>query len=189
MSTTTREGTTGRAAVVSRALRLAFVLYLCVVGFGVFGPSPGDQLEQAGEELRKVEQEVRSIAPGDTADTPNGHLEADEWIFGDLDAEAVGNVAMFLPLGVLLPLLWPRWWMLSVPVGVALSGFIEVVQLLFLSWRSPSAGDVGWNSLGAVIGFGLWLPGSWCWRRLQGSSAHSRHGVDGTGCPADVPTA
>lgn len=145
-----------------RVLRLVFAVYLAVVAFGVFGPSPGDQLEEAGQRLRRVEQEVRAAAPGNSAVTaPAEHRHPETWIFGDLSAEDVGNIAMFLPLGVLLPLLWPRSWLLTVPAGVSFSAFIELVQLLFLSWRSPSLSDIRWNSLGVTIGFALWLAGSW----------------------------
>lgn len=45
------------------------------------------------------------------------------------------------------------------PRGWALSAGIELTQLLFLSWRSPSLTDIRWNSLGAVLGFSLWLAG------------------------------
>lgn len=149
---------------MKRCLRVVFVVYLAVVGYGVFGPSPGEKLEQAGHELRKVEQEVRAAAPGGASEeTPAEQRQPDRWIFGDLEAEDVGNIAMFVPFGVLFPLVWPRRRRWAIPAGVGLSGFIEAVQLVFLSWRSPSFVDVGWNSLGTVIGFGLWLVGSWCW--------------------------
>jgi len=60
-----------------RWLDLLFALYLAVVAFGVFGPSPGQSLDQAGQGAR----------------------------------------------------------------------------------RSPSLIDIRWNSLGAVLGFSLWLVG------------------------------
>lgn len=142
------------------------------MAFGVFGPSPGEEVEQAGAELRKVEQGLRSAASGgSTGNGSGGQGQSGEWIFGDLAAEEVGNVAMFVPLGALFPLLWPRRRWLTVPAGVALSGFIELVQLVFLSWRSPSLADVGWNSLGVVIGFVLWLAVSWCRRHVVRGSA------------------
>lgn len=153
----------------SRVLRLLFAGYLAVVAFGVFGPNPGDELEKAANQVRRAEREVRAVAPGRSSDTTAaGPRPPEEWVFGDLSAEDVGNIAMFLPFGLLLPLAWPRWRWFTVPAGVALSGFIELVQLIFLSWRSPSLGDVGWNSLGTAIGFGLWLAGSWWWRRKRG---------------------
>jgi glycopeptide antibiotics resistance protein len=44
-----------------------------------------------------------------------------------------------------------------VPIGVAASCAIELIQGAFLSWRSQSLVDVETNSLGTVIGFVLFL--------------------------------
>jgi len=72
---------------------------------------------------------------------------------------------MFVFWGVLFPVVLPRrrWW--AVPAGAALSGMIELIQLLFLSWRSPSLNDIGWNTFGAILGFILWLAASALWQR------------------------
>lgn len=154
---------------MKRALTVLFALYLCVVGYAVFGPNPGEKLDQAGAGLRKVERGVRLATPGGSPDGRPGDDDRppDRWIFGDLGAADVGNIVMFVPFGAVFPVVRPRRWWLAVPAGVALSGFIELFQLSFLSWRSPSLSDIGWNSLGAVIGFGLWWAGSWWWRRLR----------------------
>lgn len=151
------------------ALRWVFAAYLSVVAWGVFGPDPGEQVSRTGEGAHTLESEVRSVVPGggSTAGTEPGRGD-DKWVFGDLSAEDVGNVAMFVPFGVLFPLVWPRWRWWSVPAGVTLSAFIELTQLLFLSWRSPSLEDVAWNSVGACCGFALSLAGSWSWRRRPG---------------------
>lgn len=64
-----------------------------------------------------------------------------------------GNVAMFVPLGLLLPLA-TRWrWPIAAAVCVAASVGIEIVQLL--SGRSADIDDVLLNSLGAVLGAAL----------------------------------
>jgi glycopeptide antibiotics resistance protein len=70
-------------------------------------------------------------------------------------AGAAANVALFLPLGFLLPLLAPwfdRWWR-AVGAGFALSGAIELSQLAFPGVRRPDVNDVLMNTLGAAIGF------------------------------------
>jgi len=146
-------------------LRLVFAVYVVVVAFGVFGPNPGDEVNRVGDGLRQVEGEVRSAVPGSdpATDTPVGRRHGD-WLFGDLTAEDVGNIAMFMPFGVQFPLLWPRWRWWTVPAGVTVSALVELVQLGFLSWRDPSVGDVRWNGLGAVVGFALWLAGASWWR-------------------------
>jgi glycopeptide antibiotics resistance protein len=70
-------------------------------------------------------------------------------------AGAAGNVALFLPLGFLLPLLAPwfdRWWR-TVGAGFALSAAIELSQVAFPGVRRPDVNDVLMNTLGAAIGF------------------------------------
>ena len=70
--------------------------------------------------------------------------------------EAVANVVMFVPLGVLLPLTIGalagarRWW--AVAVGLGLSALIETCQLLFLPDRVPTLQDVAMNTLGTLVG-------------------------------------
>jgi glycopeptide antibiotics resistance protein len=73
-----------------------------------------------------------------------------------LDVEFAGNILMFVPLGVLAALLIGRhqWWLLLVS-GTALSGFIELCQLLFLPGRFPELRDILSNSLGFLIGAAL----------------------------------
>jgi len=77
-------------------------------------------------------------------------------------AEEVGNVAMFVPLGALFPLRFRRWAWWTVPVGVVVSGAIELTQRLFLDRRSPTLRDIWFNGVGTVIGFALWL----AWRTV-----------------------
>ena len=70
-------------------------------------------------------------------------------------AGAAANVALFLPLGFLLPLLTPwfdRWWR-TVGAGFALSAAIELSQVAFPGVRRPDVNDVLLNTLGAAIGF------------------------------------
>ena len=70
-------------------------------------------------------------------------------------AGAAANVALFLPLGFLLPLLAPwfdRWWR-TVGAGFALSAVIELSQVAFPGVRRPDVNDVLMNTLGAAIGF------------------------------------
>ena len=70
-------------------------------------------------------------------------------------AGAAANVALFLPLGFLLPLLVPwfdRWWR-TVGAGFALSAAIELSQVAFPGIRRPDVNDVLMNTLGAALGF------------------------------------
>lgn len=67
-----------------------------------------------------------------------------------------GNIILFLPLGFFPALLWrhPRWWK-SMLCGLCPSLFIEVVQ--FFIGRSSDINDILLNTLGALIGYWLFL--------------------------------
>lgn len=67
-----------------------------------------------------------------------------------------GNVAMFLPLGLLLTLLFrPPWWGLALAVLISVAA--ELGQLL-LPARTATPRDVVANGLGALLGAGVaWL--------------------------------
>jgi len=64
------------------------------------------------------------------------------------------NVALFTPLGVLLPLLWKKFrkWYVTIPIGFGTSLAIELVQLA-ISRGICDVDDFFANTLGAVIGF------------------------------------
>jgi glycopeptide antibiotics resistance protein len=70
--------------------------------------------------------------------------------------EFVLNVAFFMPVGFVAALLTrrhPVWvWAL---VGVAISGTIELVQLIALPGRHASLKDVVSNTLGLLLGVGV----------------------------------
>jgi glycopeptide antibiotics resistance protein len=69
----------------------------------------------------------------------------------------LGNIAIFLPIGFFIALLWrkPRWWK-SLFAGFATSFVIEFVQ--FFIGRSTDIDDIILNSAGALVGFWLfWL--------------------------------
>ena len=71
---------------------------------------------------------------------------------------AAGNVLLFFPLGILLPLVWRRlhFWG-AVQIAIALSVSIELVQYLSRAWinRTADVNDVVLNGLGACLGLAL----------------------------------
>ncbi len=79
--------------------------------------------------------------------------------FSDAEYDLTGNllnIALLVPLGFLLPLLWPEW---NKPIGVLLFGvafslLIEASQLLNI--RFTDIDDVLLNTLGAVLGLLLY---------------------------------
>lgn len=67
--------------------------------------------------------------------------------------EKSANVALFIPFGAATSLAYPnkQWWQ-NAALGIAVSGCMELGQLLFLHNRFSTLTDVVTNSSGAVIG-------------------------------------
>lgn len=82
-------------------------------------------------------------------------------LFHDYElADALTNVAVFVPLGVLLQLLLrrPRWWK-ALLTSAAVSLTIELLQLaaqkLLSGGHVADVNDFIWNTLGGVIGYAI----------------------------------
>jgi glycopeptide antibiotics resistance protein len=86
-----------------------------------------------------------------------GNLRDDDRALATL-AGAAGNVALFLPLGFLLPLLAPRLDRpgRTVAAGFLLSVAIELSQVAFPGVRRADVNDVLMNTLGTALGFLAW---------------------------------
>ena len=71
---------------------------------------------------------------------------------------ARGNVMLFFPLGILMPLVWRRlrFWS-GILIAIALSSSIELVQYFSRAWsnRNADVNDVLLNGLGALLGLAL----------------------------------
>lgn len=67
----------------------------------------------------------------------------------------LGNILVFVPFGIFLPLLWKTFRKFSslfwISIGIPL--FIEIIQLFI--GRSTDIDDVILNALGIMVGFGL----------------------------------
>lgn len=67
----------------------------------------------------------------------------------------MGNIIMFIPIGVMLPLLWRKFSVgRTVLAGFLISLFIETVQLTLD--RSSDIDDLWLNTTGALIGYGIY---------------------------------
>jgi hypothetical protein len=68
--------------------------------------------------------------------------------------QLLGNVALFVPFGLTLPLAVGRcrraWW--TIGAGAALSIVVEVLQMILPS-HGPDVDDVILNTLGAAVGY------------------------------------
>jgi len=90
----------------------------------------------------------------------------------------IGNVAAFVPVGVLAPLLAPRYrsWPFALAVGLVVSVAIELGQLGLSLWvgytyRRSDVDDVILNVAGALLGYVLWKLAQRRDGRLRGPAA------------------
>lgn len=99
------------------------------------------------------------------ADAPQSHIIRDAiaalarlplfgWVTYD-GVEFTANIAMFLPMGVLLTLLLDlrRWWLVLL-IGVAATCSIELAQSA-MPTRVSDVRDIVANALGTLIGIGI----------------------------------
>lgn len=70
----------------------------------------------------------------------------------------IGNVAMFIPLGIIWPAVFKKlnthWKVIAAGFGVSLT--IEILQLPFFD-RASDVDDLILNTLGFLIGYGIYL--------------------------------
>ena len=141
---------------------LIFVVYLS--GLAVATLLPNRNSRQAAEaamgiELRPNPASLTCSSPS----LPKGSTAAAFCVHN-----ARGNVMLFFPLGVLIPLVWRRlrFWN-GMEIAIALSVSIEILQYLLRTWsnRSVDVNDVILN----VVGAGLGLILITLLRSLQGS--------------------
>src|SRR5690606_7236049 len=70
-----------------------------------------------------------------------------------LTIEFIGNILMFVPLGIFAAMLISaRYWWTLLFLGTMFSGFIELAQRQFLPDRYPEIRDLISNSTGFLIG-------------------------------------
>jgi glycopeptide antibiotics resistance protein len=71
---------------------------------------------------------------------------------------ARGNVMLFFPLGILIPLVWTRlrFWR-ALQIAIAISCCIELVQYLSRAWsnRNADVNDILLNAFGAFLGLAV----------------------------------
>ena len=86
----------------------------------------------------------------------------------------VGNCAMFIPSGIVLPALYPKlrgFWK-TVLAGAGISLCIELIQLLFYT-RTTDTNDLILNTLGVMAGYGIYAAVRAVRQRSRCSGKHS----------------
>jgi glycopeptide antibiotics resistance protein len=75
----------------------------------------------------------------------------------DLLLNVIGNAAMFVPSGIVLPIVYKRfntfWKVLLAGIGISLC--IEIIQLPF-SVRATDIDDLILNTIGVIAGYGIY---------------------------------
>ena len=140
-------------SVGREVMLVIFVVYLCGLAAATLSPNRSSRLLAAGTggiELR----------PNLTALTCSPALAARGSSIGTFCAyNAKGNLMLFFPLGLLLPLVWRRlrFWQ-GILIALALSVSIEILQYVSSAWGSYRAADVNdviLNVVGASLGLAV----------------------------------
>ena len=165
-----RRRTTGRRESLRRELLLlTFVVYLAGLASATLTPNrPSREVAEAARAIT-LRPDAASLTCA-SASMPDGSRAR-----GFCMRNAQGNIALFFPLGLLLPLVWRRLRFrdgLLIALGVSVG--IEVLQYVSRaigSLRNADVNDVILNVLGAGLGLVLGLLLRW---RPRGSAEVSR---------------
>lgn len=113
------------------------------------GPEPDEEARELGKRIEQVRSSVRAVVPADDQRSPT------EGAAPKLDDEELSNILLFVPVGPLVALRWPRRWWAALPVGVGASAAIELAQMSVFTHRGPEWDDLRHNSVGTAIGAGV----------------------------------
>lgn len=125
-----------------------FIIYLiCLFTFTLEGTYQAP-IEMIKDAISRVQTgEYINLVPGRTM------IGILFWAsFDDIMVNDFSNIAIFIPWGFLLPLLWERFrsWKNLVPMCLGITVFIEIYQLFI--WRNTDIDDIILNFLGGIIG-------------------------------------
>jgi glycopeptide antibiotics resistance protein len=136
-------------------LLLTFVVYLAGLAAVTLTPNRSSRLRAEGTGGIDLRPDLASLTCS-SASLPSGSAARAFCV-----RNARGNVMLFFPLGILLPLVWGRLrFRRGIGIAIALSFGIELVQYLSSPWGSHRAADVNdlvLNVLGASLGLALVL--------------------------------
>jgi VanZ family protein len=139
-----------RSSVGREVLLLAFVVYLCGVAAATLDPNDRARMRTPAMPGIELRPRLATLA----CSSPKMRDGSTARFFCMYNAK--GNILMFFPLGIFIPLLWRRlrFWH-GIAIAVALSSGIETVQYISQAWgsyRLADINDVILNTLGACAG-------------------------------------
>lgn len=145
-----RRQAASRVTAARELLLLVFALYLAALAAVTLSPNDSARLREAGTGGIDLQLSAASLTcTGPTV--PDGSRAQ-----GFCMHNARGNVALFVPFGFLVPLIWPSVRLRrGVLLALLLSCGIEVTQYVSSAWGSYRAADVNdvvLNVVGATIG-------------------------------------
>jgi glycopeptide antibiotics resistance protein len=133
-------------------LLLIFVVYLSGVAAATLEPNRSSHAHVAATDGLELRPNLASLTCASAASSRGSTAR------GFCMRNARGNVALFFPLGILIPLVWPRrrFWS-GLLIAMALSVGIELVQYLTRPWsnRLADVNDVILNVAGACLGLAI----------------------------------
>lgn len=134
-------------------LLLTVVVYLAGLASATLTPNRSSRVRAKGSGGIDVHPNLTSLTCS-TASVPAGSTARSFCV-----RNARGNVILFIPLGILLPLVFThlRFWR-GMQIAIALSVSIELLQYLSSTWGSYRAADVNdviLNVVGAFLGLVL----------------------------------
>ena len=139
-----------RLSLQREILLLGFVLYLAALAATTLTPNQSSRVRAAGTGGIELHPNLASLTCS-TASLPSGSSAPALCM-----RNAAGNVALFFPLGILIPLVWRRLTLWGgIRIAVALSFSIELLQYLSSalgSYRAADVNDLILNVLGACLG-------------------------------------
>jgi glycopeptide antibiotics resistance protein len=132
---------------------LTFVVYLAGLAAATLTPNRSSRLRAEGRGEIDLHPNLASLTCS-SANLPRGSSARSFCV-----RNARGNFFLFVPLGILIPLVWRhlRFWR-GIQIVIALSFSIELAQYLSSAWGSYRSADVNdfiLNVLGACLGLAL----------------------------------
>jgi glycopeptide antibiotics resistance protein len=138
-----------RASFARELLLLTFVVYLSGLAAATLEPNRHSRAPVAATDGLELRPDLTSLTCS-SASLPRGSTARAFCV-----RNARGNFALFIPLGILLPLVWRRlrFWR-GLGIAIALSVGIELAQYLTRPWsnRLADVNDVILNVFGACAG-------------------------------------
>jgi glycopeptide antibiotics resistance protein len=141
-----------RSSFQREVLLLTFVVYLSGLATATLIPNRNSRLAAEAAMGIDLRPNLASLTCS-SASLPRGSTARAFCVHN-----AKGNVVLFFPLGILIPLVWSRlrFWR-GIQIAVAISVGIELVQYLSRGWsnRNADVNDVVLNVFGASLGLAL----------------------------------